>query len=78
METKIDFDDLEEFAIEEDTELSLDYSLQYILWMLEYSDIFDQSHVHLSNQYPMQIYYSIDESSESYIRFYVAPQISDY
>ena len=76
MNVKINLDDIDEYSIEEEKEIELEYSTKYILWMLEYSDIVEQTHVHISEDVPMQIYYSLDDGN--YIRFYLAPRISDY
>jgi len=76
MKVKIDFDDVEEYQIDEDTELELDYASKYILWMLQYSDIVEMTHLFVSKKYPMQIYYSL--GGNNFLRFYVAPLITDY
>jgi len=76
MEVKIDLDNIDEYSIEEEKEIDLEYCTKYVLWMLEYSDIVEKVHVHISDKVPMQIYYSLDDNN--YVRFYLAPRISDY
>ena len=82
MKVNISFDDVDEYAIEEEKELKLKFSSGYIQWMTEYASFIEKTHVYLSDAVPMQIYYSLDEkddnSTENYIRFYLAPMIDDY
>ena len=81
MKVNISFDDVDEYAIEEDKTLKLKYSSGYIQWMTEYASFLEKSHVYLSDAVPMQIYYSLDDdenSKDNYIRFYLAPMIDDY
>jgi len=82
MKVNISFDDVDEYAIEEEKKLKLKFSSGYIQWMTEYASFIEKTHVYLSDAVPMQIYYSLDEkddnSMENYIRFYLAPMIDDY
>ena len=82
MKVDISFDDVDEYSIEEEGNLKLKYSSGYIQWMTEYASFIEKTHVYLSDAVPMQIYYSLDEkddnSTENYIRFYLAPMIDDY
>jgi proliferating cell nuclear antigen PCNA len=82
MKVNISFDDVDEYAIEEEKKLKLKFSSGYIQWMTEYASFIEKTHVYLSDTVPMQIYYSLDEdddtSMKNYIRFYLAPMIDDY
>jgi len=78
MKVDISFDDVDEYSIEEDKKLTLKFSLGYISWMMEYSNFIEKTHIYLSDNVPMQIYYSLGPSEKNYIRFYLAPMIDDY
>ena len=76
MTTKLDFDYLEEYSIEEDGNINLKFNMKYISQMLKYQNIFKNVHVHLSETIPLKINYKLDENN--HICFFLAPQISDY
>jgi proliferating cell nuclear antigen PCNA len=81
MQVEIKDDDILEFAISEDLELSVTYALSYINTMCCFSKLNDSVYIHSSDDVPMKLHYSLDDkdSSESnnYVKFYLAPKIND-
>lgn len=65
----------EEYAIEENCELKSSYKIKYIKNIVVFQKISSQTTLHISNDIPIQIYHSIDDNS--FIRFFLAPQIDD-
>ena len=89
MNAVIKNDDIISYAIEEDTELILTYSGLYINLITSFSKINNKVQIHLSNDIPMKIQYGMDnfmdndgsddddEEDKNFIRFFLAPRISD-
>ena len=50
MKVNISFDDVDEYAIEEEKELKLKFSSGYIQWMTEYASFIEKTHVYLSGE----------------------------
>lgn len=90
MNAVISEDDIIRYAIEEDTELTLTYSGVYINLITSFSKINKKVQIHFSNDIPMKIQYGMDnfmdndgsddedeEEDKNFIRFFLAPKISD-
>ena len=81
MQVEIKDDNILEFAISEELNLSVTYALSYINTMCNFSKLNDCVYIHSSEHDPLKIHYSLDEkdstNSESYVKFYLAPKIDD-
>jgi proliferating cell nuclear antigen PCNA len=81
MQVEIKDDDILEFAISEDLDLSVTYALSYINTMCSFSKLNDCVYIHSSDDVPMKLHYSLDDKdsseSENYVKFYLAPKIDD-
>jgi proliferating cell nuclear antigen len=75
MSVEIGIDDLTEFAIEEDADLHLSFSLTYLHNICMYNKLAKNIDIKLSNNYPMRVDYDIGEGAS--IKFYLAPKIED-
>lgn len=75
MKINIPFDDIEAFSIEEDKTIDMQLSLRFIRNMCLFNKISPSLSLHLSEQTPMQLKYTMDDSS--YVRFYLAPQVDE-
>jgi proliferating cell nuclear antigen len=75
MTVDIKMEDLSSFAIDENADLNLSFSVKYLHNILLYNKITKEIDVKLSNNYPMRISYNINETS--YLLFYLAPKIND-
>ena len=76
MNVKIGYEDMLEYAIEEDLVLELTFSLSYLTWMLQFSRLTTELYVHFKKELPMKIRYELDD--ESFIQFFLAPQYDDF
>ena len=81
MQVEIKDDNILEFAISEDLELSVTYALSYINTMCNFSKLNDCVYIHSSDNIPMKMHYSLDDKdsneSKNYVKFYLAPKIED-
>lgn len=81
MQVEIKDEDILEFAIQEDLDLSVTYALMYINTMCNFSKLNDSVYIHISEDIPLKMHYSLDEKdsteSENYVKFYLAPKIDD-
>ena len=75
MTVEIKIDDISGFAIEEDLQLDLSFSLQYIRNMCMYNKISDKIQLQMSENYPMKVSYVLGENA--HLSFFLAPKISD-
>lgn len=75
MNTSIPIDSLNTFEIVDNETLKLVYSLDYINKIMSFNKISKEMSLHLSNDYPMKIMYSLD--NDSYVRFFLAPKIDE-
>lgn len=75
MTVNIPFEDIENYSIEENETVNLRFSLKFIKNMCLFNKISSTVLLHLTNGIPMQFKY--DMSDNSYVRFYLAPQIDD-
>ena len=66
---------------QEDLDLSVTYALMYINTMCNFSKLNDSVYIHISEDIPLKMHYSLDEKdsteSENYVKFYLAPKIDD-
>jgi proliferating cell nuclear antigen len=76
MLVNINFEDLEEYVIEEGKKFKIEYAIKYFLWIMVFSDISDSVSIHASNKIPMKVHYPLGE--ENYIKFWLAPKFDDY
>lgn len=75
MKVNVPIDDLSEYAISEDTTLSVSYSLNYIHKMCLSTKLASEVEFSILEDQPMRIRY--DLGSESTALFYIAPKIKD-
>ena len=76
MRTEIKFDDVEEYAISEGTELTQSYSLKYISMMCSFHKLNpSELRMGFSESMPMHVKYNLDD--DSYVSFYLAPKIEN-
>jgi len=92
MDAVIKEDDILMYAVEEDTELDLNFSVAYINMMVAFGKINKKIQIHISDAMPMKIQYGMDtfmddedededeeeeKKDKNYIRFFLAPKIED-
>lgn len=80
METNIHLDDVSEYAIGEGSQLEQSFSLRYIKMMASFGKLANETQMEFSAESPLIIRYSLTDGAEddsSYVRFYLAPKISD-
>jgi proliferating cell nuclear antigen len=81
MKVEIKEDDILEFAISEDLELSVSYAISYINKMCDFNKVNNIVYMHSSNEDPLKFHYSLDDedsvNSENFVRFYLAPKIEE-
>ena len=75
MRTEIKFDDVQEYAIAEGTELTQTYSLKYINMMCNFHKLNTELCMGFSESMPMYVKYNLDD--DSYVSFYLAPKIEN-
>jgi len=76
MYVNIPIDDLNSYAIEEEKELDLSYSLNHMKHICLYSKISKEINIDLKEQYPIRFTYILDDENAKAI-FYLAPKIDD-
>lgn len=88
MNAVIKEDDILLYAIEEDTDLSLEFAVNYITMMTTFIRLNNKIQIHFSKDMPMKIQYGLDdfmdededdESKEdkNFIRLFLAPKVVD-
>jgi proliferating cell nuclear antigen len=79
MYVEIKIDDLSSFIIDENCELNLSYSLQYLHNVCLYNKLAKEINIKISENYPIQIVYYLDDSEnhDARVVFYLAPKIQD-
>jgi proliferating cell nuclear antigen len=75
MRVDIPVDDMDSYAIVEDEEVNLTYSLLYISKMCITNKLSNDIEFSLSNECPMKINYNL--GNESSLTFYIAPKVGD-
>ena len=76
MKTSIKIEQMEEYCIEEDEKINLNFSLTYLKWMVEFSKLSTLVSFHLSSEYPFKMKYDLKDNSRLLV--FLAPQIDDY
>jgi proliferating cell nuclear antigen len=83
---KIKQEQLQEFAIEENIEIKIEFSTKFLLLMSEFESLNSVSNLHFSRDLPMKMCLNLDhwmeeeneeEEIKSYIKFYLAPCVND-
>jgi len=75
LKINIPVDDLDEFAIAEEEEISVAFSLNHLCKMCTSNKLSQKINVSLSNEYPMLLVYNLGDDSK--VTFYIAPKVSD-
>lgn len=75
MRVDVTVDDMTSYAVVEDEDIQLAYSMFYIHKMCLTNKLSQDVELSLSNQYPMKIRYDLGD--ESHLFFYVAPKVMD-
>jgi proliferating cell nuclear antigen len=75
MLVNIPIEDLTEYAIVENEEINLSYSLSYINKMCLTNKLSNEVQISISGEYPMKIKYDLGD--DSFLMFYIAPKITD-
>jgi len=76
MNVEIPIDDVLSFAIEEDRELNISFSLSYLHNICMYSKLAKTVELCMSENYPIRLIYSLGEDNAKFV-FYLAPKIDD-
>ena len=77
MSVEIKNEDLTEFSIMEGEQLNMSFSLNYLHNFCAYSKITKDIELKLAPEYPLRLDYVLGVEKGPYIRFYLAPKISD-
>ena len=77
MFVEIGINDLSEFAIDEGADLALSFSLTYLKHFCAYSRISELVSIKFGESYPARIGYSLGETEDANLVFYLAPKIND-
>lgn len=75
IKVNIPIDELNEFAIEEDGNLDISFSLNHLCKMCTSTKLGSKIDVSLSTEYPMLLKYSLGDDSN--VSFYIAPKVVD-
>lgn len=74
----LDIDDLDEFSIEEDKVLKLNYNLKYFTMVSQFNKLSKNIQLSISDNMPLKMMYQFDNDNEiNNIVFYLAPKIDD-
>jgi proliferating cell nuclear antigen PCNA len=81
MIVEIKEDDILEYCVEEECDLSVKFSIRYINAMCAFSKLNCEVYIHCSEDKPLKMHYSLDESnseeSQNFVRFFIAPKMDD-
>lgn len=75
MSVEIDFDDVTEYAVGENTELTQTFNLKMLNQMCAYSSLTNEMKIGFCNGRPMSLKYIMGEGS--HMLFYLAPKVDD-
>jgi proliferating cell nuclear antigen len=76
MKVDIGFDDLAEFAIQENMELSLSFSLTFLHNICLYNKLAKTMDFQLTSEFPLKTIYKLGDGG-AHMTFYLAPKIND-
>ena len=77
MAVHIDNGELSEFSIDEGANLKLSFSLTYLHHICAYNKLSKDIKVRLTEDFPLQVVYSIGGDESATMRFFLAPKIND-
>jgi len=77
MKLIIDEDYMEEYSVEEDIELKINYALSYIKKMTNFVKLNKNIELHMSKDAPLKMMYKLCEGEENYLSIYLAPKIDE-
>lgn len=77
MSTEISIDDLNEFAIDEGTNLRISYNLNYMYNVSQFHKLSKEIELKFKQDYPVQLKYNLG-TDDANVLFYIAPKITDY
>lgn len=75
MSVEIDFDDVTEYAVGENTELTQTFNLKMLNQMCGFSSLTDEMKIGFCNGRPMSLKYTMGEGS--HLLFYLAPKVDE-
>lgn len=79
VENKLKMEDLESYSIIEDGSISLDFSLQYLMNIVQFSRIAKDVDIYISENYPLKFKYCLDnkltDDSENNVCIWISPRI---
>lgn len=79
MKIEINLDDLEGCEVEEDLNMRKSFATRYIHMFTQFLKISKDISLSFHNDLPLKVVYILDEEEKNnYLRFYLAPKISDY
>ena len=75
MNVEIDFNDLTEYAVGENVELTQSFNLKILNQMCNYCKLTNEMNIGFTNGRPMNLKYLVED--DSYVQFYLAPKVDD-
>ena len=60
-----------------ENDLRLCYSIKYISYFCSFSKVNSNVNISFKEAMPMVMHYELEDSEDSYIKFYLAPKIDD-
>ncbi len=67
----------DEFSVTCDVDIKLQYSLKYIQMFSSFSKVNKDVTIKMSENTPMEVYFQLENSDNSFVRFFLAPRIDD-
>tara|TARA_B100001989_G_C24517955_1_gene454235 strand:+ start:384 stop:1202 length:819 start_codon:yes stop_codon:yes gene_type:complete len=87
MQVRLKESDIIEYAYDDEVELNIEFSIRYLAMFAKFSKLNTACSLHLSRNQPLKLVYDLnswmegdeddDREIENYIRFYLAPKVSD-
>ena len=77
MSTTMKLDDVSEYAIGEGETVKQSFALRYIKMMAAFGKLANEVSMEFGDSQPLRLKYTLSSVNESYIRFFLAPKISD-
>jgi len=68
---------IDEYSMTSGTTMNLQFSLKYIHMFTQFSKVNKDVTIKLSDNVPMEVYFTMEDSDDSYVRFFLAPRIDD-